>query len=741
MRLLLVLAILGLPLFTYAQISGKVEGYDGDTLVPLAGANIYWEGTDVGTVSDAEGRYTLERTPGANTLVASFIGYENQSKIIISRKGTANFILPQTGSELNEVDIIARLEATTVDLKAAELSYKISSKELRKAACCNLSESFETNASVDISFTDPVSGQKQIEMLGLAGKYALIQRENIPFARGLNSATGLAYIPGPFVENIQLTKGLSSVLNGYESVTGQINAEFFKPETSPKLLLNLFGNQGARLEGNLMTWFDAGENLQSALLAHYSNSPIAMDRNSDGFADMPTGSHVNLLNRWHWRSAKSNWEGQIGASYLQDQRQGGQLTDLHQESSSDSLWQYESRSERIEVFGKNGYLFDDNDFHSIGLIYSLSYHDREASFDRRDYSGRQTSFYFNSIYQDLIGDSRHKFRTGLSLQADQVNEDLTDEGVQLYSQDRMEVVPGAYAEYTFEPNPSLTLVTGARVDYNNYFDQVLFTPRLNLRYMITEKTTLRLGGGRGQRTPNLMTENLNVLASNRSIDFGTWRGPEIGWNAGLSVVQELDFGLPRTTISLDGFFTWFESKQLTDLDFDRLTAYLINGEGSRSLSLLAQLDLTPVERLEVRLAYKYLRAEDQFLGGRDFSYFIPEHRAFVNLAYETVNRWKSDVTLNWFGERRLPGSTGAPASYQRPTWSPDYFTLNTQVNKAFDNGLELFVGVDNLLDFRQLDPIVSAADPADPYFDSNYAWGPIFGRNIYAGLYLTLEKD
>lgn len=735
-----ILLLAGTPALMHAQISGQVQGYDGDTLISLAGANVYWEGTQIGTITDADGKFIIDRTPGANTLVASFIGYETQSKIIISRSGTTNFILPPSGSKLTEIEIIGRIEASSIDLNAADLSYRITSKELRKAACCNLSESFETNASVDVSFTDPVSGQKQIEMLGQAGRYALIQRENIPFARGLNANSGLAFIPGPFVENLQLTKGLSSVLNGYESITGQINVEFYKPESSPALLLNLFGNQGARMEGNLVTRFNAGSDLESAIMAHYSMRPIAMDRNSDGFADMPTGDQFNLLNRWHWKSPESGWEGQIGLSAIRDNKQGGQLASLNNNEDPDSLWQFNSDATRIELFGKNGYLFGDNDFHSLGIIYTLTDDRRNAAYGDYDYAGRQQSFYLNTIYQDIIGDTRHKFRTGLSFQADFVSEDLSLSDQDWYLQERTELVPGAYAEYTFEPSKDLTLVSGARIDYNSYFSQLLFTPRINLRYQFTEFTTLRLGFGRGQRTPNLIAENFNVLATGRSLIVSEWRGPEIAWNTGVSLVQQLDLGMEKASVSIDGFYTWFSSKQVTDLDFNRTATYLINGEGSRSFSVLTQLDLSPVKWMNLRLAYKYLDAMDAFMNGLDYSYHIPKNRAFVNLALESDNRWKFDLTVNWFGKRRLPESDGAPADYIRADWSPDFFTMNTQINKGFDNGLELFVGVDNLLDFRQLDPIVAADAPASPYFDVNYAWGPIFGRNIYAGLYLTLDR-
>ena len=733
-----------LPWAAMAQISGTVKGVEDGKLEPLPGANVYWKGTQTGTTTDSLGRYNIETTAESNTLVVSFVGFETQSKIVISRKGTMDFRLAPKGYEIADVKVVGRAEATTVDLKKAELTHKIDDKELRKAACCNLSESFETNATVDVSFTDAVTGTRQIEMLGLAGKYALIQRENIPFARGLNANTGLTFIPGPFVESIQLTKGLSSVLNGYESISGQINVELYKPETAPRLYFNAFANRGGRMELNAISAFDVTPGLSSSVMAHVSSIPFAQDRNSDGFADIPTGEQFNFTNRWHWRNEESGWSGQIGINAIRNDRAGGQMGFVENENPADSLWGYDSRGNRVEVFGKNGYVFENQPYRSFGFIYSLSYQDREAQFGERHYRGSQTGAYLNTIYQDIFGTTQHKYRTGFSLLAENVTEDLSfiPTEVELYQHERDEIVPGAYFEYTYEPGQRFTMVAGLRADYNSYFEQLFVTPRLNLRYMPTEMTTLRIGGGRGQRTPNVIAENLGILASSRTMNFTGVRSilPEVGWNVGASIDQDVPVGERKIDFTVDAFYTWFETKLVTDLDFDRQTAYFTLPEGSESLSILAQADYEPFERFETRLAYKYLDARDQFLNGADQSYLIPKHRAFANLAYSTANNWKFDFTVNWYGSRRLPNSGAAPAEYQRSSRSPDFVTLNAQINKAFGNGMELYAGVNNLLNFRQENPIVSAANPAGPYFDSNYTWGPIFGRNIYAGLYYRLGE-
>ncbi|MGB0176852.1 MAG: TonB-dependent receptor, partial [Owenweeksia sp.] len=731
----------GCPLFVFGQISGTVKGLDNGKEIPLPGANVYWEGTETGTTTGEDGTYIIPRVNGSNTLTVSFLGYKPQSKIVISRKGIMNFTLQPSGYELEGAEVVGKVDATMVDITKAGLSYKIDDKELKKAACCNLSESFETNASVDVSFTDAVTGTRQIEMLGLAGKYALIQRENIPFARGLNANTGLTYIPGPFVESLQLTKGLSSVLNGYESITGQINVEFYKPETAPRLYLNAFGSQGSRMELNIMSAIPVNQRLSTAILAHTSTIPIARDGNDDGFADIPTGNQLNFMNRWHFSNPESGWEGQIGLSAIRSKKVNGQMEYIESENPSDSLWGYQSEGRRVELFGKNGYVFKDQPFRSLGIIYNLTYQEHNGRFGRRFHRGEQRSAYLNTIYQDIIGSTIHKYRTGISFQMDEVLDRLRLLNLEdpLYQHERTEIVPGAYFEYTYEPNPKFTLVTGVRGDYNGYFERAYITPRLNMRYSVSEHTTLRLGGGRGQRTPNIMAENLNLLASSRVMDFnGVQPMPEVAWNTGASIVQDVRLGKKEFTITADAFYTWFENKLVADLDEGPGTAYLINTEGSRSFSLLTQIDYGLFRNFDVRLAYKYLDSREQFISGLRQSYLIPQHRAFTNLAYQTQSQWKFDLTINWFGSKRLPNSEASPTEFQRADQSPGFFTLNTQVNKTFKNGLEVFAGVDNLLDFRQDNPIVNAENPYAPYFDTNFTWGPVFGRNVYAGLYYTL---
>lgn len=717
------------------QISGTVYLLEDGKETPAPLAEVFWKGSKIGTTTDENGKFTIEKTPGFSILAARFTGFRISEKMIISRKGTTNFTLISDSEELEGVTVTGKAKATQIDAKAAGLNFRIDETELRKAACCNLSESFETNASIDVSFSDGISGTKQIEILGLAGKYALIQRENIPFARGMNANNGLAYIPGPFIESIQVTKGLSSVLNGYESITGQINVEYYKPENAPQLLVNAFLNQGARSELNILYSYPDKEHRSHTTMLHYSNIPFAQDRNEDNFADLTTGDQINLLHRSHYHIG-DNWEGQIGLNLVQDRRKGGQIAFIDKEE--ENAWGFETEDRRFELFGKNGYISPSSESESLGIIYSLSGQERSSIFGSRKLKASQNTAYLNTIYQNQISSEKHQFKTGLSLLVEDYQELLDSVATNLYAHQRDEIVPGAYFEYNFSPNEDFSLVAGIRGDYNSYFQKLYWSPRLQARYQWGRNTTLRLSGGRGQRSPNRLAENASILASNRKVYFSDLNLiPEIAWNAGFSWSQNIIIGSELFIWNTDVFYTWFESKIVNDLDYDPLAAFIISRQGSQSFSALSQIDYSPVTDWEFRLAYKYLRAEENFLEGLNLNYGIPEHRAFLNGSYQSGKKWKFDLTLNWFGRKRLPSSSMSPVEFQQADFSPSFFTLNGQINKEWKN-FEFFAGVDNLFNFRQENPIVNADQPLAPYFDSNFIWGPIFGRNIYLGLYYRI---
>jgi len=718
-----------------AFIEGLVrQAGEDDTPEPLTGVNVFWLGTTEGTTTDAEGRFRIERPAGAQQLVLSYVGF-GADTVEVGDDAYLEMQLDETLT-LQTIEVKHRKKSTEYRFFDPVKVQVVSEKELLKAACCNLSESFETNPSVDVSFTDAVTGARQIEMLGLAGPYVQITRENIPDIRGLSAIYGLTYMPGPWLEGLQLIKGLGSVVNGYEAIAGQINLELWKPERADRLYANLYGNEGGRFEGNLVLNHALSEHWHTGLLLHGKTQQARMDRNDDGFLDNVLGEEFFVLNRWKYAGADGlNAQFGVRGTFL-DNLSGQVGFDPDGDSNGSRIWGAQMRTRRLEAWAKIGKVFPEKPHASIGLQLSGFVHDQDAAFGSRTYDAEQQMAYANLIYQSRIGSKAHEFKTGLSFQYDGFDERL--DTLQFL---RDEVVPGAFFEYTFAPNEQFTAVAGLRADHHNLFG-LFFTPRLHLRYALNELTVLRASAGRGQRTASIMAEHTGVLASARAlISEGQTAGypygldPEVAWNFGLNLTQGFQLFGKAAVFSADAYHTRFEQQVIVDYDYSpqELRFYNLDGH-SYSNSLQVQLDMEAADRLDLRLAYRFNDVRTDYREGLREKPFVARHRAFFNAAYATNNGWKFDATLNWQGPKRIPDTDTNPPAYQRPARSPGFFLVNTQVSKTWGERFEAYAGVENLFNFRQEAPILASEDPFGPYFDASLVWGPIFGRMAYAGL-------
>jgi len=643
---------------------------------------------------------------------------------------------------LDELQIVHREKSTKIGYLEPLKVEKIGQKELVKAACCNLSESFETNPSVDVSFTDAVTGTRQIQMLGLAGPYTQITREVMPDVRGLSAIYGLTYIPGTWVEGIQLIKGTGSVSNGYESIAGQINVELWKPETMDKLYLNGYANGKGRVEANANVKIGINDQWGTAFLLHGSNASFKHDRNDDGFLDNPLSRNYLLLNRWEFHGPQGG-HFQFGVKGTSIDKVGGQVAfDPETDTGRTDHWGMDLLTRRLEGWAKIGKINPRKTWQSTGLQLSGVTHHQDSWFGLNKYQAVQTSFYANLIFQSIIGNTNHTFRTGAGVQYDDYEETLNREDY-----DRTEIVPGAFFEYTYNPFDKFILVAGIRADYHNLFGPFL-TPRVFVRYPITDRTILRLAGGRGQRTANILAENNAVLATSREIiiegddpDKPYGLDPEVAWNYGVNLTQNFTLDYRSGVISIDFYRTHFENQVVMDYDFNPQQVLFYNLDGkSFSNSFQVQLDYEVINRLDLRIAYRWYDVKTTYRDQLLQKPLISQHRGFLNLGYETRKYWKFDFTLNRQGKKRIPDLSSNPEEYQLEAYSPAYFLVNAQISKAWRESFEVYLGVENLFDFKQKNPILSSEDPFSPYFDSSLIWGPIFGRNIYLGFRYKIKE-
>lgn len=723
-------------------ISGMV--YEKNTKgkqIPLVGASIQWVGTAVGTTTDELGHFLLKRNPNTQKIVIDYVGYQSDT---IDMAGESMVAIVLTNNiMLDGVEIVSRRKSTEISFLNPIKTQLIDEKELLKAACCNLSESFETNPSVDVSFTDAVTGTRQIQMLGLAGPYVQTMRESMPDIRGLSSLFGFTYTPGAWVEGIQLNMGAGSVVNGFESITGQINVELRKPENSDKLYLNLYASEMGRLEANANFSHQINENWSTAVLLHGKYQQAENNRNNDDFLDMPLNNTFIGLNRWKYTST-NGLSAQFGikATFI-DQVSGQEGFNIDESATDQGLWGTRLQTERIEGWAKIGKVFPSRPYASIGLQLSAAYHNQDAFFGLRPYNAEQTMLYANLIYQGIFNTTDHKFKTGLSFQYDDIEESvgmnaLGNLDVRLF--ERSESVPGAFFEYTFTHLEKFTAVAGLRGDYHNNYG-FFATPRLHLRYAPNPNTAFRAAAGRGLRTANIFAENIGLFASNRSIfltassqDNPYNLDAEVAWNYGVNFTQSFNFNSRPATLSLDAYRTDFENQIVVDFETTQQVSFYNLDGSSFSNSLQAQLDVELLDRWDVRLAYRFNDVQTDYAQGQLERPFVARHRSFINTAYETTDQWKFDFTLNWQSTKRLPSTKDNPTAFQLEAQSPNFFLANAQISKGWGDTFEIYLGGENLFNFRQTDPIINSQNPFDDTFDSSLIWGPIFGRNVYVGM-------
>ena len=738
-----------LPLTAFAQQFSKGTVVDEANL-PLMGAEVYWNGTQIGVSTDDNGTFTLKRTENSNTLVISYIGYKTKTIKVTNSEALHIQLEPQ--SALEEV-VVTQKRANTMksQWQVANL-HTMSSGELLKAACCNLSESFSTNPSIDVNFSDAVTGNKQIKMLGLTSPYILMAEENIPAMRGASQAYGLSFVPGTWIESIQITKGAGSVINGYESISGQINYEIEKPINARPFFLNLYTSEDSRYELNAHTKVKLSDKWATSLLAHGNVRQRKSDHNHDGFIDNPIGNQINLLNRWQYSNAEKGWVSFVNLNYMKDERQAGQidynpLTD----KGTTNAWGSEVNSERFTLSNKIGYVFPDTPYKSIGLQNSFQSHRQDSYFGLNSYDIHQKSWYGNLIYNSIIGNTQHKFATGLSGTYDDYNEQLTTSAL-AGDFSRIDRSVGAFFEYTYDNSSNFSFVAGIRADSHNNLGNFI-TPRFHLRYNPWKEATFRLSAGRGKRAANVIAENQQLLASSRQLhiiggDGGKLYGlnPEIAWNYGASFLQTFKIWGKNAELSVDFYRTHFDNQVVVDLDHSPQQALFYNLDGkSFANSLQAEVSITPAKGLDFKAAYKYYDVQTQFTKGQLEKTLTPKHRWFANVAYETADthennhsQWKFDVTFNWLGEQRLPTTATNPLPYRLSDYAPSFATLNAQITRVFSKTFEVYVGGENITNYKQANGILAADAPFGAYFDSTMQYAPAFGQMYYAGLRFKL---
>jgi len=735
-KLLVNITLLLMPglLSAQSKLEGKIiDAADRDEL-GLPGANVVWAGTTIGTSTNNAGYFSLRRVKQTDKLVISFVGYQTDTITVGKNEEYITHKLSQ-GAEMPEVQVVGKAAGSFISRIDPTLTVKITEGELRKAACCNLSESFVTNASVDVNYSDAATGAKQIQLLGLAGIYTQILTENIPAVYGMANAYGLNYIPGPWMESIQVSKGTSSVRNGYESIAGQINVEYKKPATSEKVYVNGFINSAGRQEANANASLVINDRLSTMILAHSELQNNNKDHNMDGFRDEPDIRQNQFFNRWDYMTGKFTFRG--GFKYLDEERIGGQFTyKVRNPDTWSDGFGIKINTKRAEGFTKTGIVFPKDQSMSIGWINNYSLHEQKSGYGHRIYNGTQKSYYSNLLYQWNPLLSKHNLDAGISYKYD-----LYDEVLDTLPLRRKESVPGLFAQYTYADSSKLTVIAGMRVDFHNIYG-TLVTPRLHLRYTISPAVTLRASAGKGYRSGDILAENAFLLASSRKMVITPDPKIEEAWNTGLSLAANIPVVNKELKLSGEYFYTNFINQIIVDMDasVDEVRFYNLEGK-SYSNVFQAEASATLFEGFDVMAGWRWNDVKMTIDGILREKPLTSRYKGLLSISYLThLRKWQYDYTIQLNGPGRVPSTDSNPEQFRRPDHYSAYPVMNFQVTRNFKK-FQLYAGAENLTDFRQHNPIIASEVPFGEFFDSGLIWGPVHGRKIYAGFRYILNRS
>ena len=726
----------------YAQgvIEGTVYEETNGVRTPLPGVNVYWKIVNEGTVTDANGHYVIPLHERIGCLVFSYISYENDTVHHMVEPTHYDHVF-STLHMLNEVEIAARQKAQYVSVLEPLHVEHITGEALRRCACCSLAESFETNASVDVAYADAVTGAKQIELLGLSGLYTQMMTENMPNFRGLASTFGLSYVPGTWMHGISVSKGTSSVRNGYESISGQINVDFKEPEAdkSEQVFVNLFTNTMLMSELNFNARVKVGKNDGLMLLGHIGFNPMKMDGNGDGFIDDPVTKQYSAFLRYNHPNT-GHFGCKLGVKALKESRLSGQMDfdPAHRLDDGYDLYGIGINTERYEGFAKTGFIFDRPET-SLGIQQQVTYHKLNSYFGLKDYNATQFSYYANILFDSYIVNTHHKYSIGASYSYDRYNEDqnflpTTQEAT---PKRRVEQVPGAFAEYIFSDDHHWTVIGGFRADYNTYYERMFYTPRLHVRFRTDNELALRLSAGKGYRSPNVLAENSTLLASSRQLIYVNTPKMEEAWNYGINLSKHFDVGEKELQVLVDAYRSDFVNQIVIDRDSDAHQIRIYNLDGkSYSNCAQIQLDYELFKDFDISAAFRFTDVKMTINDTLREKPFVNRYKGLLTLSY-APGTWQFDLVTQFNGDSRIPdlsGNATAVADGQNIDRSPFYVMLSAQITKKLGKHWEIYVGGENLTNYKQHRPIIAASDPFGSDFDATMVWGPLSGIRGYLGV-------
>jgi hypothetical protein len=740
--------ILAIPFLSMAQESysfnGRLLNKVDNQSIPNASLTLVFQDTVLKSSTDIIGKFSF-------IVPSSFDAYFH---LYVKSFNLYDSILITPNTQKEEVTLLAELKEISKTLAITEINEKVGifkhqysvenmevlgRDEITRGACCNLGDALETNATIDVAISDAVLGKSQIQVLGLDGIYTQLLADNVPLARGLISSLGVNEIPGSYIESIQIAKGAGSVVNGYESMTGQINLTYYKPENMPKHFLDFFVNTMGRTELSYNTKIEINDRFSTALLLKGSQQYLPVDMNNDNFLDAPLGYSFNIGNLWEFQWAK-NIFGEALVSFDKNNIKGGEIEQLFDPNLA--LFDLNQDFTKAYFYLKTGYVHPEKSYKSFGVQTSGSWFNQSINTPFKNYDGTQTYGYLNTIYMNRIANNQlHSFKTGASVMYDNLNENLNEVIIDT-NITREELVAGIYGEYSFHNFlNTFNFTSGLRLDNSSLFGWFL-TPRIHTRYQPFKKLVLKASVGKGYRTPNQIVENSAVMFSNRTIELTQDIQQEESWNMGGTAIFTLNRNPKKSSVlSVDYYYTTFQNQLIADVyqSARLISLYYLDGI-SFSHALQGEWSYSPVKSFNIRTALKWYNSKADYRNeGLEFRPLTPIYRGLITAGYTTkYEKYNFDITYKHIGVQQLPNTQDNPLRYQLPEMAEAFNLLNFQIKRNFKKAT-IYFGVDNVFNLQMERPIVASDEPYGTYFDATMAYAPSMGRRIFAGYRYTIK--
>lgn len=635
--------------------------------------------------------------------------------------------------------------------------------ELFRAACCNLGESFTTNPSVDVNYTDAATGAKQIRLLGLSGAYVQMLVETMPSFRGVGQPFALDFVPGQWMQSIQVSKGTASVKNGMDAITGQINIEYQKPDAENGITLNGYANTEGGIDTNVDANLNISKKWSTIILGHFNNADMDGDDNHDGFQDMPRRRQYNVQNRWKYRG--DTYIGHYGAGLVRDYRHSGQVSSSYVPAAqADMPYRIDIETTRLDAYMKHAWILSKKHNTNIAWMVNYGFQTMKASFGHYIpfYQPGNHNYdhishrYYNPDHHDVNSqlmfetdlNEHHNISIGMSERVDYIDEVLDMDGLEdqtdRYDWDNSPILPcnggtlkyisGYYAQYTYTLGTQLTAMAGLRHDTD--FTHRFLTPRVHIKYTPADWVSLRLSAGRGVRFFRTMAENFNLLATGRTVLIKSEDGYEDAWNYGITASFNTLLGGRSLKINAEYYYTYFRHQLVADMETAGELAFYLAGRGGRSHTVQVDATYSPFRGMEITAAWRLNNVRQMIDGHLKERPLQSRYKGLLTASYSTPMRlWQFDLTCQLNGGGRLPASVDK----SMPTEFKAYPWLSAQVTRQFRR-IAIYAGGENLTGYRQKHPIAGYNDPYGTAFDATMIYGPLRGAMAYIGFRLNIGR-